>query len=50
MERHGFVWAGRSLENRLVPPLPRQGHLPLSQAAPKPIQPGLGHCQGSRGS
>uniref|UniRef100_A0A8C3EDE0 Uncharacterized protein n=1 Tax=Corvus moneduloides TaxID=1196302 RepID=A0A8C3EDE0_CORMO len=28
-----------------------QGHLPLSQVAPSPnVQPGLGHCQGSRGS
>ncbi|CAN8199119.1 unnamed protein product, partial [Coccothraustes coccothraustes] len=26
------------------------GHLPLSQAALSPTQPGLGHCQGSRGS
>uniref|UniRef100_A0A8C3MY37 Uncharacterized protein n=1 Tax=Geospiza parvula TaxID=87175 RepID=A0A8C3MY37_GEOPR len=29
---------------------PCHGHLPLSQAAPNPVQPGLGHCQGSRGS
>ena len=27
-----------------------QGHLPLSQAAPSPVQPGLGRCQGSRDS
>lgn len=27
-----------------------QGHLPLSQVPPSPIQPGLEHCQGSRGS
>ncbi|XP_063262918.1 uncharacterized protein LOC134555346 [Prinia subflava] len=39
----------RDPESPPVPPLPRQGHLPLSQAAPS-VQPGLGHCQGSRGS
>uniref|UniRef100_A0A8D2QCU1 C2 domain-containing protein n=1 Tax=Zonotrichia albicollis TaxID=44394 RepID=A0A8D2QCU1_ZONAL len=28
-----------------------EGHLPLSQVDPSPsVQPGLGHCQGSRGS
>ncbi|KAF4800099.1 hypothetical protein TURU_048166 [Turdus rufiventris] len=44
---HGFVWAGRDLEDHPVPPLPWQGHLPLSSPN---VQPGLGHCQGSRGS
>ncbi|CAN8190906.1 unnamed protein product, partial [Coccothraustes coccothraustes] len=44
----GLGW--KDLKAHAIPPLPWQGHLPLSQAAPSPVQPGLGHSQGSRGS
>uniref|UniRef100_A0A8U8C9W7 Dynein axonemal heavy chain 17 n=1 Tax=Geospiza parvula TaxID=87175 RepID=A0A8U8C9W7_GEOPR len=37
--------AGRDPKAHPVPPLPWQEHLPLSQAAPSPVQPGLGHFQ-----
>ena len=30
-------WVGGDLKNHPVPPLPWQGHLPLSQAAPAPV-------------
>lgn len=30
------AWAGRDLWDHLIPPLPRQGHLPLSQGTPSP--------------
>ncbi|NXR35207.1 GON4L protein, partial [Zosterops hypoxanthus] len=49
----GFLKLSALEENlKLIPshPCHGQGHLPLSQAAPSPIQPGLGHFQGSRGS
>uniref|UniRef100_A0A8D2QJY5 LIM zinc-binding domain-containing protein n=1 Tax=Zonotrichia albicollis TaxID=44394 RepID=A0A8D2QJY5_ZONAL len=42
-----MAWGGMDLRAH---PVPWKGHLPLSQAAPSPAQPGLGHCQGSRGS
>ncbi|NXM63783.1 WASF1 protein, partial [Illadopsis cleaveri] len=43
-------WVGLERTLKLTPfhPCHGQGHLPLSQAAPSPVQPGLGHCQGSR--
>uniref|UniRef100_A0A8C5UKZ1 Beta-1,4-N-acetylgalactosaminyltransferase n=1 Tax=Malurus cyaneus samueli TaxID=2593467 RepID=A0A8C5UKZ1_9PASS len=41
-----MVWVGRGLKAHPVPPLPLQGHLPLSQGAPNAAQPGLEHCQG----
>ncbi|CAN8218367.1 unnamed protein product, partial [Coccothraustes coccothraustes] len=41
-----LVWVGRDLKSHPG----RQGHLPRSQAAPSPIQPGLGPFQGSRDS
>ncbi|NXI23460.1 KSR2 Kinase, partial [Sterrhoptilus dennistouni] len=49
------LWNGLSGKRRSGPSCPNpchgQGHFPLSQAAPSPnVQPGLGHCQGSRGS
>uniref|UniRef100_A0A8U7NJP0 Uncharacterized protein n=1 Tax=Corvus moneduloides TaxID=1196302 RepID=A0A8U7NJP0_CORMO len=52
-EEQGKLGSSRAWAASLppVPPLPWQGHLPLSQAAPSSnVQPGLGHCQGSRGS
>uniref|UniRef100_A0A8U7NNU5 Uncharacterized protein n=5 Tax=Passeriformes TaxID=9126 RepID=A0A8U7NNU5_CORMO len=44
----GSGWKG--LNPTQCHPCHGQGHLPLSQAAPSPVQPGLGHCQGPRGS
>uniref|UniRef100_A0A674GV31 Uncharacterized protein n=1 Tax=Taeniopygia guttata TaxID=59729 RepID=A0A674GV31_TAEGU len=38
-----MVWVERDLEKSCSSPL---GHLPLSKAAPSPVQPGLGHLQG----
>uniref|UniRef100_A0A8C9NUI4 ADAM metallopeptidase with thrombospondin type 1 motif 14 n=1 Tax=Serinus canaria TaxID=9135 RepID=A0A8C9NUI4_SERCA len=47
---HGIVWAGRDLKTHCFSTSCHgQPHLPLSQVAPSPIQPALGHCQGSRG-
>ena len=44
---HRMAWVGRDLKDPLAPaPCPGQGPLPPAQAAPSPIQPGLGHCQG----
>uniref|UniRef100_A0A8C0V908 Ribosomal protein S6 kinase n=1 Tax=Cyanistes caeruleus TaxID=156563 RepID=A0A8C0V908_CYACU len=36
-------WAGGDPKAHPVPPVPQQGPFPLSQAAPSPVQPGLGH-------
>ncbi|XP_032539363.1 uncharacterized protein LOC116784656 [Chiroxiphia lanceolata] len=47
MERFGMNGAWRSSNPT---PCHGQGHLPLAQVAPSPVQPGLGHFQGSRGS
>jgi len=42
-----MVWVGRDLKDHPVPnPRHGQGHLPLDQAAPSPIQPGLECFQG----
>ncbi|XP_061317325.1 keratinocyte-associated protein 3 isoform X2 [Pezoporus flaviventris] len=44
---HRMVWVGRDLKAHPVPtPCHRQGHLPIDQVAPSPVQPGLEHCQG----
>ncbi|RLV62111.1 hypothetical protein DV515_00019662, partial [Chloebia gouldiae] len=40
----GMVW--KDFRADPGPPLAGQGHLPLSQGAPNPVQPGLGHWQG----
>ena len=42
--------AGKGPQSPPIAPLPWQGHIPLSQLAARPVQPGLGHFQGSRGS
>uniref|UniRef100_A0A672TM59 Uncharacterized protein n=1 Tax=Strigops habroptila TaxID=2489341 RepID=A0A672TM59_STRHB len=42
-----MVCVGRDLKAHPVPvPCHGQGHLPLDQVAPSPVQPGLEHCQG----
>lgn len=41
-----MAWAGTNLKEHLVlSPCHGKGHLPLDQAAPWPIQPGLEHLQ-----
>ena len=46
-ENPSTVCVGRDLEDHLSPPpCHGQGHLPLSQVTPSPVQPGLGHFQG----
>jgi len=42
-----FVLEGTLQIIQFQPPCHGQGHLPLDQVAQSPIQPGLGHCQGS---
>ncbi|NXI97007.1 IKZF4 protein, partial [Psophia crepitans] len=46
----GLVWVEGSSQPAQCHPLPRAGTPPPAQAAQSPIQPGLGHCQGARGS
>ena len=42
-----MVWVGKDLKDHLVPiPCPGQGHLPLDQVVPNPVQRGLEHFQG----
>uniref|UniRef100_A0A8B9F833 polypeptide N-acetylgalactosaminyltransferase n=1 Tax=Amazona collaria TaxID=241587 RepID=A0A8B9F833_9PSIT len=42
-----MVCVGRDLKAHPIPAsCHRQGHLPLDQVAPSPVQPGLEHCQG----
>ena len=42
-----IVWVGRNLKApNSASPCHGQGHLTLAQAAPSPVQPGLGHFQG----
>lgn len=44
---HRIVWVGTDLKDHLVPiHVPLQGHLPLSQVVPIPIQLDLEHFQG----
>uniref|UniRef100_A0A672UYG3 Tripartite motif containing 65 n=1 Tax=Strigops habroptila TaxID=2489341 RepID=A0A672UYG3_STRHB len=43
-QNHRMVWVGRDLKAHSVPtPCHGQGHLPLEQVAPSPVQPGLEH-------
>uniref|UniRef100_A0A8C3TPT0 Inositol 1,4,5-triphosphate receptor associated 2 n=1 Tax=Catharus ustulatus TaxID=91951 RepID=A0A8C3TPT0_CATUS len=50
VEDHKKNSLGRDFKEKLIPsPCHGQGHLLLSQVAQSPIQPGLEHCQGSRG-
>ena len=45
--KHGIMgWVAGTLKPIQSHPCHGQGHLPLSQGAPSPIQPGLGHLQG----
>lgn len=48
-EGKSMEWSGLEGTLKIIlchPSCHRQGHLPLSQAAPRPIHPGLGHFQG----
>lgn len=45
-QSHGMVWLGKELKIIPFHPCPGQGHLPLSQLAPIPVQPGFGYFQG----
>ena len=40
-----MVWMGRDTQDNLIAALLWQGHLSLSQIAPSPVQPALGHSR-----